>query len=72
MTKKKSLTTSKPAAKKRSINAGTPNIQPQGKLSPGDPSDQDVKRRLGQFNGTGEPSLQLMGTRGKNHKPKAK
>jgi len=71
MTKKKRSSTSKPNAKKRSLNAETPNTQPQRKLSTGDPSDQDVKCRLGQFNGAGEPSLQLMGTRGKNHNPKS-
>lgn len=70
MTKKKSPSTQKPSVKKRSLNSGTPNMEQQKNLSPGDPSDQDPKRRLGQFNGAGEPSLHLMGTRGKNRKPK--
>jgi len=71
MTKKKRSTAPKTGAKKQSLNAGILNTQPQGKPSPGDPSDQDVKRRFGQFNGAGEPSIQLMGSRGKNHKPKS-
>jgi len=72
MTKKKTPSTPKSSANKQTLQNGKPNMETQNNLSPGDPSDQDAKRRRGQFNGAGEPSLQLMGSRGRNQKPKKK
>jgi hypothetical protein len=51
MKKSKQSATVKSSVKRRSVNAGA-SIQPAGKM-PG--QEQDTQRRLGQFEGTGEP-----------------
>jgi hypothetical protein len=55
---------SKSFAQKRTLNASR-----AGKVAKGQPdvSDQDPKRRIGNFGGTGEPHMSKKGTRGKNH-----
>lgn len=62
--KKSRMGVSKSFAKKRTLNA-----IPAGKPAKSQPdvSDQDPKRRIGQFAGTGEPHMSKKGTRGKNH-----
>jgi hypothetical protein len=70
MAKKRKPTQRVSSSKKKSINTAPPKKESKKKFAPGDSSDQDIKRRLGNFASAGEAHFSLKGTRGKNRKPK--
>jgi hypothetical protein len=59
-----------PVYKKKSRNADPIPTESTLKSATFDASDQDIKRRLGNFANTGEAHFSLKGTRGKNRKPR--
>lgn len=69
--RKSASSSAKSSVRKRMINDSSKPAEDK-KFAPSDPSDQDIKRRLGNFTGAGEPHLSLKGTRGKNRKPSKK